>query len=190
MVQQRRQAKGFSLLELMLVVGMIGVIATIAIPIFQTHQMRSKRSEAYSNLAAIARTQKAFFAEYSTYVGVASQPGPGGGSLSPAKRDWTAANTTAFGTLGWKPEGNVFYDYDSNSSALGVNGCSCQGCFTSAAYSDLDGDNSVSAFMFIHPDANGNWCQSTALALADPLQDSGGIAIFDTVARHQDTDDY
>ena len=55
--------RGFTLIELMLVVGIIGAIAAIAIPNFIKYQARSRRSEAFTNLSAMARAQKAFLAE-------------------------------------------------------------------------------------------------------------------------------
>ena len=55
--------KGFTLIELMIVVAIIGILAAIAIPNFIKFQARSKQSEAKANLKAIFTAQKAFYQE-------------------------------------------------------------------------------------------------------------------------------
>lgn len=60
--------KGFTLIELMIVVAIIGVLAAIAIPNFLNYQCKAKQSEAKSNLGNIRTSQEAYFAEYDTYA--------------------------------------------------------------------------------------------------------------------------
>ena len=62
-----KNKKGFSLIELMVVVAIIGILATIAVPNFQKFQARSKQTNAKAELSSIFSAQKSFFAEYSTY---------------------------------------------------------------------------------------------------------------------------
>jgi type IV pilus assembly protein PilA len=59
--------KGFSLIELMIVVAIIGILSAIAIPNYQKFQAKAKTSEAKSQLSALYTTEKSFFAEYSGY---------------------------------------------------------------------------------------------------------------------------
>jgi type IV pilus assembly protein PilA len=59
---------GFTLIELMIVVAIIGILAAIAIPNFIRFQARSKQSEAKTNLKAIFTAQKAYFGEKDKYV--------------------------------------------------------------------------------------------------------------------------
>ena len=68
----RKLQKGFTLIELMIVVAIIGILAAIAIPNFIKFQARSKQSEAKANLKAIFTAQKAYFQEkdhFSSFTG-------------------------------------------------------------------------------------------------------------------------
>jgi type IV pilus assembly protein PilA len=62
-----RKQGGFSLIELMIVVAIIGILATIAIPNFKRFQSKSKQSEAKNSLGGIYTAEKAFFAEWSEF---------------------------------------------------------------------------------------------------------------------------
>lgn len=59
---------GFSLTELMIVVAIIGILATIAIPNFLRYQARAKQTEAKNNLVAIHTAEIAYFAEHNSYI--------------------------------------------------------------------------------------------------------------------------
>jgi len=67
MLSMLKSKKGFTLIELMIVVAIIGILAAIAIPNFLKFQAKSKQSEAKSNLGAIFTGQTSYFGEQNTY---------------------------------------------------------------------------------------------------------------------------
>lgn len=70
MVHNKRAAKaGFSLVELMVVVAIIGILATIAVPNFQRFQAKARQSNAKVELSGVYTAEKSFFTEYSVYHG-------------------------------------------------------------------------------------------------------------------------
>ena len=64
----KKGKKGFTLIELMIVVAIIGILAAIAIPNFLRFQAKSKQSEAKTNLSGIFTAEESHFAEKNTYA--------------------------------------------------------------------------------------------------------------------------
>ncbi len=62
-----KKIRGFTLIELMIVVAIIGILAAIAIPNFVKFQARSKQGEVKSNLKALFTAEKSYFQEKDNY---------------------------------------------------------------------------------------------------------------------------
>lgn len=155
MFKALRKQEGFTLIELMIVVAIIGILAAIAIPNFLQYQMKSRQSEAKTNLGAIKTSEVSWQGERGCYLTVGRWPIaalPVAGTKSapinwfnPAAPVVTAAGpqgwcvgaagpgvtTGTFADLGFQPTGNVLYQYATGS--YGVAHTSCLGPVTAAA---------------------------------------------------------
>jgi type IV pilus assembly protein PilA len=141
----RKSNKGFTLIELMIVVAIIGILAAIAIPNFLRFQLKSKTSEGKVNIAAIRTGEEAFLAEFGRYV--ASTPVPLEASVNSQKLAWPT-NGQGFDTLGWGPEGQVFFSYSVGTDA--------NGGYMVSAVSDLDNDTTDQAWGYSRPGSAGD----------------------------------
>ena len=59
---------GFTLIELMIVVVIIGVLAAVAYPSYQNYALKTKRSDAKSALTELSNRQEKFYAQCNTYA--------------------------------------------------------------------------------------------------------------------------
>jgi prepilin-type N-terminal cleavage/methylation domain-containing protein len=175
-----REESGFTLVELMIVVAIIGVLASVAIPSFINYQMTAKRSEAFSNLSALSKAQKAYYSEFNTFVSVAEEPSTTLGTLPNSKKRDSTSIGAAFAVVGWKPDGDVFYDYDSHTPGDGAPGlCTCLPgtCFTASAYGDIDANGLWAVISYAQPDVSGQACSpgivgALPIRLNEPIRDT------------------
>lgn len=83
-MKRKLNQSGFSLVELMVVVAIIGILATIAIPKVNKFIAKARQSEAQVNLTSLYTFNKNFFVEFQGY-------------------------SSSFGALGFQPEGKLRY---------------------------------------------------------------------------------
>lgn len=141
MLALRREDGAFTLIEVLVVVAIVGILASIAIPNFVRYQLRARTSEAVTNIAAIALSQKTYFAENGNYV---TSPAPVPAAIPGNTRaPWTGSS--AFSELGWEPEGAVYFQYLMSADDLG------RGRFTIEAAGDLDTNGVSSFFGYVQP---------------------------------------
>ena len=148
MAARRIRAGGFTLLELMIVVAIIGLLAAIAIPNFLRFQLKSKTSEAKANIAAIRTAEYGYQATFGSYASASASPANNGGST---KQTFAATDPpgSGFDLLGWAPEGRIFFNYAVTAS--GSDG----GSFTIDASADLDDDGVDQVWGYVHATRGG-----------------------------------
>lgn len=69
-----KKAQGFTLIEVMVVVGILGILAAFAIPSYRDYVIRSKLAEAYSGLSSLRTQAEQFFQDNRTYIGFTCPP--------------------------------------------------------------------------------------------------------------------
>jgi type IV pilus assembly protein PilA len=123
-----KKNKGFTLIELMIVVAIIAILAAIAIPNFLKFVAKTKRSEAKYNLEAIYKAQTSYFGEYDTY-------------------------SSSFVTIRWRPDGTIYYytfcngaEYFGKTLALnpmpaGLAPAATKSSFTAYGWGNIDNDD-------------------------------------------------
>jgi prepilin-type N-terminal cleavage/methylation domain-containing protein len=161
--------KGFTLIELMIVVAIIGILAAVAIPAFMDYMKRSKKTEASLQLNKIGKNSKRVYSETSSYVTTAGNRLPkdddsccaGGGTDKNhclKKPDLFAADA------GWKEldfqiDEDTLFNYTYTGAAT---------TFTALAEGDLDCDGTSITFTLNGTATDGN----PAVELVEPLPNS------------------
>ena len=125
-----KKHRGFTLVELMIVVAIIGVLFTIAVPQYNDYVLRSNRTEAFQLLNDIMLAQERFFAENRTYttnltnmgyasaVDVATINGNYLITASATAADCAPGNPGTCILLTAEPQGNQANDENGNAGVL------------------------------------------------------------------------
>jgi type IV pilus assembly protein PilA len=142
-----RRKDGFTLIELMIAVAIIGIIAGIAIPAFMKYMKRSKTTEALVNIRKIYDGEVAYFQiDHISPIGeihpaqfVEAGPSPANvPSGTKVSGDWS---TPGWSAVKFATDGPVYYRYSVKSSGTGIDST-----FSAEAEGDLDGNSISSLF--------------------------------------------
>jgi prepilin-type N-terminal cleavage/methylation domain-containing protein len=135
-----RRAGGFTLVEVMIVVAIVGVLATVAIPVFNTMTLRAKASER----ALVMKRLKHAIADYQ--VRVDARPNWMMGNFNPPLPPGAVKRALVWGQPDWnlilqpgELEGSLYYSYQWWVWEFGG-----QSTMFLWARGDLDGDGNVS----------------------------------------------
>lgn len=159
MCKQLREQKGFTLIELMIVVAIIGILAAIAIPNFLAYQARSRQSEARTNLGAVFVSETLYFGEFNQYSNFSTigytlagngnrytyrSPDVTGQNGSTANQGTDLFVTLAgSGTTGGNPAGGYPEQALGPPSGATLPAAGVAGAFTATANGNVDGDATV-----------------------------------------------
>ncbi|MEM7449707.1 MAG: prepilin-type N-terminal cleavage/methylation domain-containing protein [Myxococcota bacterium] len=155
-VPKIKSEQGFTLIELMIVVVIIGVLAAVAVPAFQSYVYRSRAQEAFGFMGEIRNRQESYRAEFGQYADV-DQWLPATVPNEPVAPSLTGG----WLDLGASPEGAVRFQYNT--------------------WAGLPGDALPGAVAGI-PNFNINTFWYVVRAQADLDQDSTNI-IFETTSQ-------
>ncbi|MBO6938635.1 MAG: prepilin-type N-terminal cleavage/methylation domain-containing protein [Deltaproteobacteria bacterium] len=169
-MRKRRNNEGFTLIELMIVVAIIGVLAAIAIPAFLNYVKRSKTSEAPANLKALFTGAATYYTSEQTAQALiargaatanntrctvlgASTPTTPSDQKHTLQWTGTAAWINSFRDLNWQVSDPIYYQYTIVSTPTGAAAGACGDgtaiggqVYTFQATGDLDGDTQTSLF--------------------------------------------
>ena len=141
MGSSRLRRGGFTLLELMTVIAIIGILAAVAIPAFVKYIRKSKTVEATLNLATIATLQQAYKLDHGHYLACPLNPevAPCASKNAP-KGSWQ--RRPAWEQLGFRLDVPVYYQYEVRVNEE-------RDAFTVEARGDLDCDDVPSSYRML-----------------------------------------
>ena len=157
----RRHPAGFTLIELMIVVAILGILAAVAIPAFTKYVRQARTSEAVMNIEKIEKGARVYYMSESHFRNRLGDeiisarfpakdggydPTPGnnaccGQSGNQCASDPTNWDKPVWTSLNFAVADPHYYWYNFNSVGLGVGAA-----FTAAAFGNLDCDQAYSTF--------------------------------------------
>ena len=170
-IKQPPHQDGFTMVELMIVVAIIGILAAIALPAFVRYIQKSKTSEALTNVRKIYDGQVAYYNDdHSLRSGTAIAKQFVTTSATPATippglkvvADWSAQ---PWESIQFAPSGAVYYRYLAVATGTGS-----ASAFTARAEGDLDNDTVTSLFERTATAPAGEVLGSPAIYMLRPIE--------------------
>ena len=149
---QKAVKGGFSLIELMVVVTLIGILSTIAMPILARQLRKSKTVEAYEALSKLRVGAKTYymFTHWSSTGNILPHSYPTNIKMVPPtgpRCDRVETPTAVWDANGWHALHFAFTEYHYFAYAFSSDGATgVDAKYTAYAYGDLDCDAKLSTF--------------------------------------------
>lgn len=158
-LRKKLKQKGFTLIELMIVVAIIGILAAVAIPAFMDYMKKSKKTEASLQLNKIAKNDKVYFVTNANWVTVNGSAKPQSATNCKYAVDTSWASDSGWAALDFQiDEPNLFqYSYTGGTTSALAN-----------AVGDLDCDGTSITYGLFLTATNGN----PAMSITEPPPNS------------------
>jgi prepilin-type N-terminal cleavage/methylation domain-containing protein len=155
-----RRPLGFTLIELMIVVTIIGILSAIAIPTFRDYVLKSRTAEATEFLGVIRLREESYRSEFGRYCPTFGTPNNDVARIddniipaAPGKDPQAFGPTAEWLQLGARPGGQVRFGYGVAAgvpsdipTGLGWNSANADFWYVAQAIGDLDGDSELVTF--------------------------------------------
>jgi prepilin-type N-terminal cleavage/methylation domain-containing protein len=137
------KSSGYTLVEIVIVLAIMAILATIAFQFLYRFRMRAKASEAFVNLATIRSCEEAYRVENDNYKQCDATPATGGDDAVPD--DWAGGGIDDFASIGFRPSGKVRFQYKVDLIEASASPDEKLG-FSATATSDMDKDGSPAIY--------------------------------------------